>query len=482
MIDWRYLLRLHGYACLGMGLFQLISTLWAIAEFDKGIKPLLESASIASLFGGLIIVATRRRQHELNYREALLYVATVWFFVGVIGALPFWLSGQFPTFTDALFESISGFTTTGASVLSNVESLPDSIQFWRGLTHWIGGLGIVVLMVAILPLVGAGGMALYRAEFSGASSEKLRPRIAGTASSLYKLYVAFTLIGVISLLLAGMRPLDACFHTFAALGTGGFSTRNASVKAFDSVAIEVILIVLMIAGGLNFTQHYRLIIERRVTDFARDSETRFYFGALLTSTILIAFSLFVSSGLSASESIREASFQCVSIMTATGFSTADFTLWSQFAQFVLLTLMWIGGSTGSTAGGIKCARIRVFLNSVNHTLTVLDRHHVKSFTIAGKPASASAVQSVLKLVLIAIIFNFSCSLLLTIAGVDILTSISAVTATMFNVGPGLGTVGPAANYGHLSLFPKWVLIFAMIAGRLEFFNFLVIFTKYFWQK
>lgn len=482
MFNWCYLGCLAGYFCLLLAAGQLLSLLWALINLDAGSAPLLLSSLLTCGLGIIAVTLFRSEGHELTHREALLFVSCVWFLAGFTGGLPFWLSPNFTGLTDAVFESVSGFTTTGASILTDVEALPDSLLFWRALTHWLGGLGIVVLMVAVLPLVGSGGVALYRAEFSGAGGERLSPRIRRTAKAFWKIYVAFTFVGVVALRATGMNNLDAVCHTFAALGTGGFSTRNTSVEAFHSAAAEGVLIFLMVAGGMNFTQHYRLLVTRRFRRAARDTETRFYLGALVIATALVAICLSSSEGLGFAKSLRLAAFQVVSIMTATGFSSANFGIWHPFVQFSLLTLMWIGGSTGSTAGGIKCARIALLCKRV--ATQFHQRVHVRSIAtirINGESLPARATDAALKIVCVAILVNFAASLLLTATGVDIVSAVSAVTATMFNVGPGLGTVGPAATYTHLSLFAKWVLIFTMIAGRLEFLGFLVIFTPYFWK-
>lgn len=483
MFNWRYLGRLVGYFSLVLGVSQFLALLWSLVNLDAGLVPLFWATLVTLGLGATAVGLLRVEEHELNHREALLFVSCVWFLAGFLGGLPFWFSPNFASLTDAVFESVSGFTTTGASILTNVEAVPDSLLFWRAFTHWLGGLGIIVLMVAVLPLVGSGGMALYRAEFSGAKAEKLNPRIRQTAASFWKIYVAFTFIGIVALRVAGMNNLDAACHTFSALGTGGFSTRNASVEDFNSVAMEIILICLMVAGGMNFTQHYRLFVKRRLGTVARDTETRFYLGALSTGTLLIMLCLWLSQPFSLGHSLRLSAFQTVSIMTATGFSSADFALWHPFAQFSLLTLMWIGGSTGSTSGGIKCARIAVLCKQV--LAQFRQRVHLRSIVTIrfnGENLPHKAADAALKIVCVAIVVNFTSSLLLTATGLDIVTSVSAVTSAMFSVGPGLGRVGPASNYGHLTDLAKWVLVFTMIAGRLEFFGFLVIFTPQFWKK
>ncbi len=482
MIRWPYLCRLLGLIALGLAVSQCIPLVIALIANDGGTLPLLKAVLLTAGIGGLLSYFFRSESHELSQREALLLVVLVWMTTGVLGGLPFYFSEHFLSFTDAVFECVSGFTTTGASILSSVEALPGSLLFWRAFTHWLGGLGIILLMVAILPLIGAGGMALYQAEFSGAKSEKLKPRLAETVVAFWKIYVAYTVAGFIALRLAGMNSLDASSHTFAALATGGFSNRSISIEAFHSPIIEAILIILMVAGGLSFTQHYRLLV-RRTSRVFKDTETWFYLGLLTLATLVLTLNLHKTLSLGILEAARQAAFQVVSIMTATGFSSANFGIWSFFAQFLLLSLMFAGGCTGSTAGGLKSARVVLLLRVVGHQFrTIVHPREVHLIRFNRKTIDEKTIQALLSMVYLAILVNITSSLLLVMTGVDIVTAISGVTACMFNVGPGLGEVGPYSNYGHLHPFAKWVLTFTMIAGRLEFYTFLIIFTPFFWRK
>ncbi len=455
----------------------------ALWEGDGGTSALfiaLLSGLVAGGVGGFVF---RPKAREINRREGILFVVLAWVALVTLGALPYYFSPYFSGFTDAFFESISGFTTTGATVLTDIEGLPRSLLLWRALTHWLGGMGIIVLGIAVLPLLGTGGMELYRAEFSGAHSEKLKPRIAETALALWKIYVAFTLAGYVALRWAGMTSFDAVCHSFATMATGGFSTKASSIESFQSPAIEYVIIIFMILAGINFTQHYRLFVERKARSFLQDPEIRYYALMIVIAATGVSLSLMFYSATSISEAFRQSLFQVVSILTTTGFSSVDFELWPAFGTFVLLVLMFIGGCTGSTAGGMKTARIVMLLNVVGREFKrMTERRGVFAVRFGGKAVSEDTVASVLNLVYLAFIINFSACLILTAAGVDLMTAFSAVAASMFNIGPGLGSVGPAENYAHLPGLVKWVLSFCMLAGRLEFYTVLVIFTPMFWRK
>ncbi len=476
-------LRLLGFVALGLALSLCLPLAIAVFDSDQGLMPLLWGTLITGAFGLIATLTLRRRREELNSREALLLVSTVWLGAGIAGGLPFYFSQNFHSFTDAVFECVSGFTTTGASILTDIEAVPASLLFWRSFTHWLGGLGIVLFMLAVLPIVGSGGIALYKAEFSGAKSERVRPRLAHTAAALWKVYVVLTILGILALLAIGLSPLDASCQTFGAIGTGGFSTRNTSIEAFGSPLVEFILIILMVAGGINFARHYQLFVQKNWRAFFRDSEIRFYLFFLGAATFLLTLSLHFIMAAGLLRSLRLASFQVVSIMTATGFSSADFNAWTPFAHFLFLTLMFIGGCTGSTAGGLKVSRVALLFKVIGRELRRAARPRaVVPVRLNGHAIEDRAVQPVLAFVFLAVITNLIASLLLCATGVDVLSAVSGVTSCMFNVGPGLGSVGPASNYGHLTVLAKWVLIFTMIAGRLEFFSFYAIFTRFLWRE
>jgi len=476
------LLYIIGQFLLGLAATMLVPLFYGLCIGDN-LRPFILAIGITGIIGFALVRFAGRPNKDLSQREGVLLVAMVWVVSSLFGCLPFYLSPYFPDFTGAFFETASGFTTTGATILADVEILTHSLQFWRCFTHWLGGMGIVLLAIAILPLVGIGGMPLYRAEFSGARSEKLKPRITETAIALWKIYLALTLAQYLALRWAGMSPFDAACHTFSTLGTGGFSTKTASIAAYNSLAVESIIVLFMLLAGINFTLHYRFWVERQVRNFFWDAELRFYLWIVAFATVSILLSLVFHNQYRPGEALRISLFQVSSIITTTGFVTSDFEKWSPFAQLILMGLMFLGGCTGSTAGGLKSSRILLLLKVVGREFKrMVERKGVFAIRIGGRPFPEPAIQSLLNLLYLAFLTNFVSCLLLTIAGVDVFTSISAVVACMFNVGPGFGHVGPAEHYGHLPAFAKWVLSGCMLAGRLEFYTLLVMFTPPFWRR
>ena len=483
MINWRAI----GYV-LGQFLVILAGTMtvplaYGLAVGDDRLEPVLYAFLATVAAGAATLILMPRPTRELTQREGMLLVVSTWTVLSAFGALPFVFAPQYPTLTDAVFESVSGFTTTGATVLSDVEILPPTLQFWRCFSHWLGGLGIVLLGVAVLPLVGHGGMHLYRAEFSGATSEKLKPRITETAFALWKIYFALTAALYVLLRWAGMSNFDALCHTFSTLGTGGFSTRTASAAAFQSPLIEYILIVFMLLAGISFIQHYRFWIEGRPASAARDPEILGYLAAAAIATLLVSGTLVGYQGYGFERALRTGLFQVSSILTTTGLVTDDFEIWHPLAQLLLMTIMFVGGCTGSTAGGLKVSRIMLLAKVVDREFKrMVERRGVFAVRLGSTVIPEEAIQSLLNLIYLAFVVNFVSCLLLAAMGIDVLTAIAAVAASMFNIGPGLGEVGPLDNYGGLPAFAKWVLCVDMIAGRLEFYTLLVILTPAFWRK
>ena len=351
----QFLLALSGTMLIPLGYGWLTGS--------EGLLPLGVGALITAASAGSLILVSGKPERELTQREGLLLVVSVWASVGLFGSIPFYLSPYFSSFTDAFFESISGFTTTGSSILERVEVLPEALQFWRCFSHWLGGMGIVVLGIAILPLVGHGGMHLYRAEFSGAKSERLKPRITETAISLWKIYLTLSVAEFIALRLAGMTGFEAMCHTFSTLGTGGFSTRTESIGGFNSPLIETIIIVFMLMAGVSFVQHYRFWVEHKPRSVFKDVELRYYGLMTLFATVIIAAVLVLNDGYAMPLALRNGLFQVGAIITTTGFVTDNFEVWHPLPQLILLALMFVGGCTGSTAGGMKTSRILLLRGS-----------------------------------------------------------------------------------------------------------------------
>jgi trk system potassium uptake protein TrkH len=472
-----------GLFLLGLAGTMLVPLAVAIHDSSDDLRPIGYALLITAAAGAILFRGFPRPATDISQREGILLVAAIWLSASAFGGLPFFFSTHFPGFTDSFFEAASGFTTTGATVLDEMEVLPRGLQLWRIFSHWLGGMGIVLLGIAILPLLGAGGMHLYRAEFSGAKSEKLKPRITETAVSLWKIYFALTLLEYVALRLAGINSFEAACHSFSTLGTGGFSTRTASVGGFQSPLVEYIVIAFMFLAGINFARQYQLWVERRPRSFFRDAEVRAYATVIATGTVFIFLSLVWETGYAAESALRSALFQVTSIVTTTGFVTDDFEKWKPLPQVILLALMYSGGCTGSSAGGLKISRMVLLLKVVMREFKVMvERRGVFAVRLGGQVIPEATIRSLLNLVYLAFLVNFVSCLLLAAVGVDILTCIAAVAASMFNIGPGLGEVGPTEHYGHLPALAKWVLSGCMIAGRLEFYSALVVLTRAFWRK
>lgn len=423
------------------------------------------------------------RAREIRAREGFAVVSLGWLCVGLLGGLPAWLSGQIPSFTDAAFESLSGFTTTGASILADIESRSHGVLLWRALTHWLGGMGIVLLALAILPLLGVGGMQLFRAEVPGPLADRITPRISQTAKLLWSVYVLLTAAQTVALLLAGLSFFDAVCHAFATMATGGFSTRNASVAAYDSPAVHWIIIVFMFLAGTNFTLHY-LALRGRVRSYLRDDEFRFYVKVILVATALIALPLLAAGFYPTAEAtIRHVLFQTVSIITTTGFVTADYLLWPPVAHAVLLVLMAVGGCAGSTGGGIKVVRLLLLLKAAKLELQkLLHPRAVATLWFNERAVTPQLATNVLGFLLFFMLVYVAGIVILTLGGRDLVTAVGATAATLGNIGPGLGSVGPVENYAHFAVWEKWLLMFFMLAGRLELYTVLVLFLPEAWRR
>lgn len=477
-----------GWFLLALSALLLLPLIYAwIADDPSGLAFAKTDALTLVLAMGLLTLTRKRETRELKQREGIVLVVGIWFAICGLGALPFYFSPYFPNYTAAFFESASGFTTTGATVLDRLEEVPRAIHLWRCLTHWIGGLGIVLLGLAVLPLLGQGGMHLYRAEFSGAASQRLRPRLVETVQALWGIYLALTLALTLALRMAGMDFLEAICHAFSTLGTGGFSTRTASIADFHSPFIEYLLSLFMLLAGASFIQHYRVLVERQPSRVWRDFEVKAYGLIVSVATLVIMLNLAAHRGLSWEldweKTFRDALFQVCSIISTTGFISDDFGLWPPLAQLLLVILMMVGGSTGSTSGGLKVARI-VLLGAVvrREMQRMAEPQGVFSVRVHQKAVSEQTVHGLLSLVYLAGILLLLASLLVTATGVDVLTTVTAVVSCTFNVGPGLGAVGPAFSYSGLPDPAKWVLAFSMISGRLEFYTVLVLLTFSFWRR
>lgn len=413
-------------------------------------------------------------------KEGFVAVSLSWIILSLVGALPFYLSGEIPSYTDALFETISGFTTTGATILTNVESLSKSIQFWRCFTHWIGGMGVLVLIMAVLPLSGSYNMHLLRAESPGPSVGKLVPRVKNTAMILYSIYIVITLVGTIVLFLAGLSVYDAITLTLSSVGTGGFGLLNSSLGSY-SILVQAILSVLMFICGINFQVFYLLLIKKPKEALASE-ELRYYFGIVLLSAVLITFNtrdffdnVFVG--------FHHSLLQVTSVITTTGFSSTDYNAWPEFSKTILLILSLLGACAGSTSGGFKISRFIIMLRSIKNEISyVIHPRGVKKIHMDGRVVDSSITKSVQVYAMIYILIFMGSFLLLSLNEFDFATNFAAVAATFNNVGAGFGMVGPSGNYSVFSAFSKYILMFDMLVGRLELLPILILLSPATWKK
>jgi trk system potassium uptake protein TrkH len=446
---------------------------------DQQVDAFLLSASIAGVVGYAMYRRFRSRD-EMTLREGFAVVTFSWISFAIFGALPYLFSGSLPKPIDAVFESMSGFATAGASVITDIEALPRSVLFWRALTHWFGGMGIIVLSVAILPLLGVGGMQLFEAEAPGPTADRLKPRIQDTARLLWGVYVLITLVGVLFLWVGEMDLFEAFCHTSAALATGGFSTRNNSVGAFGTYS-QIVLMVIMILGGANFSLHY-YALKGRLNSYWRSEEFCTYLG-LIGGVTLIIFCFNLARFGNPAATFRDSAFTVTSILTTTGFATADYEKWHVLCQGLLLGLMFFGACTGSTSGGLKLVRLVLLIkHAYLQTVQLLHPQQVRALKLDRKPVSREIMQDVLGFTVLFLGVYLTGSLLLAAAGVDLLTAGSAVVACLSTVGPGLENVGPLDNYSALPDLAKIVLSCVMLLGRLEVSTVLVLFFRSFWKK
>lgn len=444
--------------------------------------PLLIVGALTLILGGSFFILTRRLdQNSIGKREGYIIVTFSWVMITIFGAIPYVLTGVAPNYSYAFFETMSGFTTTGASVFSDIESIPKGLLFWRALTHWIGGMGIIVLSLAILPILGIGGMQLFDAEVPGVTPDKLHPRITQTAKNLWVIYVVLTLLCTGALMLGGLNLYDSLCHAFAALATGGFSTKNTSVAEFTPY-LQYVLILFMFLAGINFSLHF-FAIKGKLRQVVKNDELKNYTYIILLATIIIAGALYFLKDLPVEKSVRDALFQVVSVITTTGFVSADYLQWPTYAWMIVFLLMFIGGCAGSTGGGIKVVRIvLLFRNSRMELRRLIHPHAIIPVRLNGKSISQGIIFNVLAFFLLYIIIFAFGSLLMTMIGVDFESAIGGVASCLGNIGPGLGALGPIYHYGGVPDIGKWVLSGLMLLGRLELFTVLLLFSSTFWNK
>jgi len=472
-------IRILGWLLVGIGVIEWIPLLAALLFGERSYP--LTAGSITCLVVGLSLVASvRPSDPTLRNRDGFVVVSLGWILCSTFGALPYVLAGVLGP-VDALFESTAGFTTTGSTVLADIEAVPRSLLLWRSITQWLGGMGIIVFALAILPVLGIGGMQLFKAEIPGPTADKLRPRIVSTARRLLYLYVGFTAAELVALQLAGLSFYEALCHALTTLSTGGFSTRNASIGAYGSATVEWIVILFMTLGGINFALHYRMFLGELRT-VSRDTELR-YFLATIAGTAALITVLLAQAGAEPGRELRTALFQVLSLMTTTGYGTADFDTWPVLCHVVLLPLMVLGGMAGSTSGGVKNVRlilsVRVLRNAIERGL---HPHSVGSIKYGGQTVPASTLAGIWAFLTAYAGLVLVATAIMASAGYDLVTASTAAITAMGNVGPAFGALGPTESFAGVPAYGKLTLSFCMIAGRLEVYTLILLLVPGFWRR
>jgi len=476
----RMIFRVLGSLLILEPLMMLPSALISLFRKDDDFIGFLSVMIISGLIG-LLLMQIKPNNKTLRVRDGMAIVTFGWLAFSFFGCMPFFISGYIPSFVDAFFESVSGFTTTGASILVDIERLPMGLLFWRSFTHWIGGMGILVFTVALLPKFGAGGFQIFKAESPGPETDKIVPKINTTAKILYVTYIVLTVAEILLLELAGMSLFDACIHTFGTMGTGGFSNKNLSIAAYESSWIHIIISVFMVLAGVNFSLYY-LFYQRKWSQFLSDTELKAYLGIIAFCTVAITFN--ISAGYERqTTALRDAFFQVASIITTTGYATVDFNLWPTLSKVILFFLMFVGGSAGSTGGAIKVIRVVTVSKLISREVSrIFHPRAVIPIKIGRKMMPSNVVNSIASFVTLYILIYVVGVLLISLEGLDFETTLTSVAATLGNIGPGLAMVGPRGNFSQFSDFSKIVFSVLMLLGRLELFTILALLTPRLWAK
>jgi trk system potassium uptake protein TrkH len=472
--------RIVGLLVAALGATQLLLVLVALA-FGDPLLPYLASGTICVASGLGLALPARPTERSIRPRDAFLVVGAGWVLASLAGAVLYLTTGILGP-VDALFESVAGFTTTGSTVMADIEAAPRTLLLWRSFTQWLGGMGIILFTVAVLPLLGIGGMQLFRIEVPGPVKDKVRPRVIQAARSLWGIYVGLTLLEVLALILAGLSPFDAINHAFTTLATGGFSTRNASVGAYASPAVEWIVILFMTLAGVNFVLHFRLLSRGPVSVW-RDAELRYYLFVLAVATLVVVAILPPDQAPSLEAALRNSLFSVVSITTTTGYGTVDIERWPALGQIVLLQLMILGGMSGSTGGGVKSLRVLIGFRALSAAIyKLVHPHAVRHVKYGGRVVPDDVIAGIWAFFTAYFALAALAAAVVAAAGYDLVTAASAALTALGNVGPGLGAIGPFDNFAHLPDMVKLVLALCMLAGRLEIFTFLVLLQPAFWRR
>lgn len=480
-MKFRVIFNILGLLLLIEGISMLLPLAVSLYYNEPDIFALFLSSGLTIFAGALMWYSTRRGNKSIGKKEGYIIVSLVWVIFSLFGSLPFVISGYIESYTDAFFETISGFTTTGASILNDIERLPHGLLFWRSMTQWLGGMGIIVLSLAILPIFGIGGMQLFIAEVPGPTPDKFHPRVKETAKRLWGIYLLFTLAEILLLWLGDVGLFDSVCHAFTTMATGGYSTKQASIAHF-SPYVQYVITIFMFLAGTNFALSY-YALHFKFNKVFKNEEFRFYLTFLIGFTIIIALFLWIGDKFAIESSFRHAVFQVVSITTTTGYVTSDYLQWTPFLTVIIFMLMFIGGSAGSTGGGIKIIRIGLLIkNSYLELKRLLHPNAIIPVRMNKKSIDQQIITNVLAFVVIYMTITGISTIVVSSLGYDLNSSLGAVAASLGNIGPGIGAVGPVENYAHLPGFGKWFLSFLMLLGRLELFTILVLFSPAFWRK
>ncbi|MGB3606847.1 MAG: potassium transporter TrkG [Psychroserpens sp.] len=494
-LNFKIIFHFFGLLCLFNGGFMLLSMLISLMYNDGVTLELLGAGAIVLLLGGIAMFLTKSHKKELSKRDGYIVVAFGWIVMALTGTLPYLFTGSIPSFTNAFFETMSGYTTTGATILSDIEAVPKGVLFWRSMTHWIGGMGIIVLAIAILPLLGIGGMQLFAAEAPGPNADKLHPRITDTAKRLWLIYFGYTAAETILLQVAGMSFFDAINHSLSTLSTGGFSTKNASVAYWNSrPLIQYIIIVFMFLAGTNFVLSY-FAFKGKIQKAIFDEEFKLYFKFIILFTIIATLIIYFRADFSISSidhpmifgkgeaSFRHALFQVISVVTTTGFITADYTLWTPFLVVFFFGLMFLGGSAGSTSGGVKVVRHMIMIkNGFLEFKRALHPNAILPVRYNQKAVNGDIVFNILGFFILYMLSFIVGALVFSMFQIDFESAIGLSASSLGNVGPALGNFGPVNNYVELPALGKWWASFLMLIGRLELFTVLILLTPFFWRN
>ncbi len=491
--NFKIIFHLMGLLLLVNGGFMLLAALVSFFYEDGIWLQIVWAGAVVLGVGGAFMLATRGHRKEIKKKEGYIIVTFGWLFMSLTGTLPYLFTGSIPVFTDAFFETMSGYTTTGASILNDIESLPYGVLFWRSITHWIGGMGIIVLAIAILPLLGIGGMQLFAAEAPGPGGDKLHPRITDTAKRLWLIYVGYTVAETILLKVAGMSFFDAINHSLSTLSTGGFSTKNASVAHWNGQPIiQYIIMIFMFLAGTNFVLSY-FAFKTRFSRVFRDEEFRLYGFFVVGLTIVAGLVIYFNDSLlngnypmvwgEFESAIRHGLFQVLAIVTTTGFVSADFTSWTPLLTIFFFGLMFLGGSAGSTSGGIKIVRHLIMIkNGIMEFRRTLHPHGIIPVRYNTKAVQQPIVFNILAFFILYMLSFIIGVLVFSTMGLDFETALGGAASSLGNVGPALGDLGPVENYSGLPAGAKWWATFLMLIGRLELFTVLILFTPFFWRN